>query len=682
MRLLLVIAFADCPQDALFAMENQVDGVTSTGNNRKRGRDVSPSPAGTSPLLSCRQQAQDALVALKTPRRSKRVRFSDPGPVIDHELSNGNTGLTPAISRTSMSEDRAYSDCQTPSDRRRRRSAPPRHTNLMFDPLLSSFKSDLPTYVQFTPLRQVVEPRTRRRLWRSGLSDEMNKIERENRETKKEEAHVQSLQKESANDEAAQYVSTTGLEDCGTMDTMMVDEPSMSTSPIFRSHNDRCYSDVPNATHPSMQHTSSQVSIVDHDAVATLDSTLIELSNIGFFGSTIDEILNDLRTCFRSARMDLERTFPGETASDLNDGKATLLALTSRLRQVANALVSEKSKAQGALNMHRALKNEFDTLLQKLELEQGRLVTLKEAHNELTGDMLLTRQIVLQRENQIRHQQTTISRHIDANKKLQQDNDRYLSIVSQLEQALETSRDSQEAEETIAQLRFELEAKDTEIEKYVSQIESLRGEVSMYLEERCRHLKQLETLSSEISDGKNNIEKMKALNTGLQAQYDEEVESRENLEQIFSNILHRGLSSLRNEKRKSKARTTNWQNSSSDIAEPKNTADSSPGSELPTPYRNNDKAKRVDWRLSPTAEMSDDNDDTNSNLGLPGSEPSTPSKRYSLGNIRVGRGKDRRSLDSGVGFWSADLSEEVDNPIHGQKEFTEPVVESGVVDVE
>ena len=122
---------------------------------------VVDSPAGT-----IRKQVSPAT----TPRKKKRVRFSDPG--LKAELLT-STGLTPALLRHRL----------VPSPRRfshqvnRRRSLP---TDLLSPPPY------LPVVtVQFRPLREVIDARSKRRLKRNHLSAEVNDIEKEKRAGKK-----------------------------------------------------------------------------------------------------------------------------------------------------------------------------------------------------------------------------------------------------------------------------------------------------------------------------------------------------------------------------------------------------------------------------------------------------------------------------------------------------------------
>lgn len=94
--------------------------------------------------------APDAAPQPMTPSRNrskKRVRFSDPG------ISKSSTGLTPFVRQASLT---------TP----RRRSAPS-HTS----------STTITQEIQFTPFRQVLDERSKRRIRRNGLSEQGNDYE-------------------------------------------------------------------------------------------------------------------------------------------------------------------------------------------------------------------------------------------------------------------------------------------------------------------------------------------------------------------------------------------------------------------------------------------------------------------------------------------------------------------------
>jgi DNA repair exonuclease SbcCD ATPase subunit len=113
-----------------------------------------------------------------TPHRTKkRVRFSEPSPTT-------TTGLTPFLGQSSL-----YSPSLSKS---RRHSTPSSRWNLAVDdsPILCGT-------LQFTPIRQVLTGRVKRRLRRNGLSEEVNTIEAEEKNRRKAQvAEIELLREE------------------------------------------------------------------------------------------------------------------------------------------------------------------------------------------------------------------------------------------------------------------------------------------------------------------------------------------------------------------------------------------------------------------------------------------------------------------------------------------------------
>lgn len=124
---------------------------------RSLGADAS-SP-GQSPHSSHSQQTH---TPKKQPKTIKRVRFSDPGPLLS-TTAPSSTGLTPLVRRTTL----------TP-----RRSGGRRHSHPATS---SSTEEEEQEVCVVTPLRQVLSGRVQRRIRRNGLSAEMNAIAAEGR---------------------------------------------------------------------------------------------------------------------------------------------------------------------------------------------------------------------------------------------------------------------------------------------------------------------------------------------------------------------------------------------------------------------------------------------------------------------------------------------------------------------
>lgn len=125
-----------------------------------------------------------------TPRRTKRVRFSDPGSILASASANASSGLTPFISRHSISSPRTQRRHSSGSVASRSTSSKSRW-NLDID------DSPISGTLQFAPLRQVLEGRVKRRIRRNRLSEELNSVEFEKREEKRAQSvKILQLQEE------------------------------------------------------------------------------------------------------------------------------------------------------------------------------------------------------------------------------------------------------------------------------------------------------------------------------------------------------------------------------------------------------------------------------------------------------------------------------------------------------
>lgn len=147
----------------------------------------------------------DQLTPPQTPTRtrSQRVRFSAHGSItataakvgVDNDNNNttnkeASTGLTPFIRRTKLTPSLTTS--------KKRRHSSPNNTDLadVFNPY-----RDTGYYgqVTFTPLRQVLDGRVKRRIRRNGLSEEMHVITAEKkRRTERTQAEMSALRAELA----------------------------------------------------------------------------------------------------------------------------------------------------------------------------------------------------------------------------------------------------------------------------------------------------------------------------------------------------------------------------------------------------------------------------------------------------------------------------------------------------
>ncbi|KAJ5641676.1 hypothetical protein N7490_005676 [Penicillium lividum] len=706
--------------------------------------------------------------AVSTPKKSrKRVRFSDPGPrLLDHDSCS--TGLTPAMQRTSFDAGLPGSGDRTPSRKARRRSAPTPRFRRSFDPLEPFDETSSERVVQFTPLRQILDTRTKRRIRRIGLSDETNRIQREKREVATFEKTLATLIRERDNlqqqltslkqswetpeDQLPSYESfwmssqvrareveeqttllcdgvsvtshrslderVSSVENDG--DTFMLNESAIisSNSPVFRSRrnihppsperlglfdgpdDDATVQTLLENTHEDtdMQTLTldleaarnekldlfnacrSQMSTLENselgeslrklspppdfvenilatltaalsrasDATKTLEGISQECSSLGFSGNSMDDVLSDIRSQFRSARLELERAVPGETAdAPLGDGKATLCALVERVKSLAKELGSERKYHHGSLSREKALRGQFDNLLYRYEAAAEKIGSLEDSIASSAGDMLHTRMRMQDLENEDQEKTVGIDRlntalekyHKDVKgledlvSKMEDENvaikSKYRAQISALREQVSHERkqrsnaefSASEYESRIRQLEEIVERNHTRASDLTAQIDALEKEHQTALQEKTqdeqKHAQETGYLSVRISKLATSLDairseaqRLRQINNGLEQQLQIELEARDELLNEWAAEQARSFAHMKetvsSERRRAKVRAANWELKSDDL-------------------------------------MSD-------GTTVAGSEPITPVSMTRFVDIEMGRGKERRRMDSGVGI--------------------------------
>lgn len=708
--------------------------------------------------------------AISTPKKSrKRVRFSDPGPrLLDHDVCS--TGLTPAMQRTSMVAGFLGSGDRTPSRKARRRSAPTPRFRRLFDPVEPFDETSSERVVQFTPLRQILDTRTQRRIKRIGLSDELNHIQREKREVatfektlaallRERDALQQELtcmkqSREIPEDQLPSYESfwmssqvqareaeeqTTllcdevsvashrSLEGRGPSvehdgDTFMLNDSAIiaSNSPVFRSRQsirsrsperpglfDGSDYDATAQTQvdddPEDMQTlnidletarnekrdlfdacRSQMSALEHseladilrkpspppdffenilatlttalsrasDATKTLEGISQECSNLGFSGTNMDDIISDIRSHFRSARLELERAVPGGTAdAALGDGKATLRALVKRVKSLAKELQSERKYHHGSLSREKALRGQFDNLLHRYEAAADKIGSLEDSIASSAGDMLHTRMRMQDLESEDQEKTVGIDRlntaldkyHEDVKgledlvNKMEDENvaikSKYRAQISSLREQVAHERKQRsiaerctyEHESRIHQLEETVQRNQIRASDLTAQINALEKQHQTALQEKTQdqqqHAQETGTLNVRISELATSLDairseaqRLRQVNSGLEEQLQIELEARDGLLDQWAAEQARSFAHMKetvsSERRRAKVRAANWELKSDDL-------------------------------------MSD-------GTTIAGSEPITPVSMTRFVDVEMGRGKARRRLDSGVGILTGD----------------------------
>ncbi|OJJ46933.1 hypothetical protein ASPZODRAFT_1858152 [Penicilliopsis zonata CBS 506.65] len=717
-----------------------------------------------------------------TPRKSsKRVRFSDLGPC-HHGLGDASTGLTPAILRTSFEESSPKSNSRT-----RRRSTPMVRSRRSLDsafPLLTPQPGNI---FQWTPLRQVLDSRTQRRIRRVGLSDEINQYEREKRDAVKfekaleilrqernvqdaeiarlkEELHMKETPSSGSSDKTSMFetdftsdrsrascsapstpISSSPTRHLNNMDdiddTIMFNDSGFendtllaSNSPEMRPRYDArpllpsglsllmsTSSGVDASAQASMTDPKQEADIFNlsrdleaakrekraifhqwktsmlplhgkstdelsrlsspppdfwdqiiptltdaltraSDAAQALESMEQEISGLGFSGDNTKDIIADIRCHFRSARLELERAVPGETANvSLENGSATLDALVKRLKLVVKSLETERHRHNGSISREKALRGQFDALLARYEAASKKLGDLENTISSSASDMLHTRMKMQDLEREGKEQALGIDRLNAALIKYREEIKGLEALVTSLEKENSACQDSYTSE--LSELKAKLtneekmrhasqadlsryEGRIKELERMLQQnvirvcdltarIESLekeREEVVAQLEQKIvDHLQFHETetgalnvriseLTTSLDSTNSEVEQLRRIKTGLEEQLDLEINAKDALLDRWQADQARSFAfmkeSINAERRKTKVRTANRHLQS---------------------------------------------DDLQSDITNIGSEPITPVSMTRFVDVEVGRGKHRRRLDSGIGILSEDLLEDMEN---------------------
>jgi hypothetical protein len=364
-----------------------------------------------------------------TPRRSKKVRFSDPG------AKSLASGLTPWLRGSRISPPVGASPRS--AIRRTQRA------DLPMSPPTS------PIVMQFTPMKEVIEDRQKRRLRRSQLSDTMNAIQAEQRAEMKSasqlhheiavsEEKIKSLELEvelqrqrgiMCGDESdeirrlekdndflrtqlLQHTHSAGLTASspilvdfddyidenshadwsdeasatpGNQNSSQVDFDNASTSRPMRevttTQDSCCQAELPDQAHLSaiaaLDATVTSLK-TDNTALQTLlDSIHTQLVSLGF-DATSDSttIITSLDTTFRATRLELERLLPGETPSGFASGISFLQSLLAHITNRTAAKDSAQHATSLAQAAESALRTNLNNTIRRLTRAEDDMQTL------------------------------------------------------------------------------------------------------------------------------------------------------------------------------------------------------------------------------------------------------------------------------------------------------------------
>lgn len=388
------------------------------------------------------------------------------------------------------------------------------------------------------------------------------------------------------------------------------------------------------------------------DATQALEGISQECSSLGFSGTSTDEFISDMRSHFRSARLELEHALPGETAdAGLEDGKATLGALVKRVRSLAKEVRAERNRHYGCLGREKALRGQFDNLLHRYEAAANKIGNLEDSIASSASDMLHTRMRMQDLESEGQEKTIGIDRLNAALDKYREDVKSLEELVSRLEEenvaakedyaqhvseleaqvaserkqrsAIEISASEYESrirqlEETVEQNRIracDLTAEAESLEKkHQTLLEVLEQkateQLQEYEEETGALNVRISVLATSLEEARSEAQRLRQINSGLEEQLQVEVEARDELLDKWAAEQTRSFAYMKetvnSERRRAKVRAANWELKSDDL-------------------------------------MSD-------GTTVMGSEPITPVSMTRFVDVEMGRGKNRRRMDSGIGI--------------------------------
>ena len=487
----------------------------------------------------------------RTPTKpKKRVRFSDPGPdtTTTTTTTTSSTGLTPRLNKTFLSIEKGPRSPATP---RLLQAKPRRQASLPTDLAASlpspSLSPPTTPYMsgefQFAPLRQILDDRSKRRLRRNNMSEEMNDIDA----SKKSKAalHEEVLQLKQELDEARQ--DDTGqiplhekssrrveeLEDeierlRGELGTRAatVEAPSVDTNgPSPATPESDVFCDEIDDENVAMSSSDMPAVLQDktHEVlynVSTDQTTQASLPSPGCAG------------VLRVARISLEHLFPGEISLglDIADPKPILDTMLDRLQALKGQTIFAAENAKVLQTQEANMRHQFNAVLQQLERARGHAqvvssqVHAERSRAERAEDTLARRERHFSgmadqnhaHEQELREKETSI-------KKLGDALETYRAEVKKLESLITVMEGDHS--KALAQQRADLDDTVADLECHVTAETVGRREAEQLAAERLDQIKALEHRERDL---RNTVHEKQAVLRQMETQMSQNDTHHEN----------------------------------------------------------------------------------------------------------------------------------------------------------
>lgn len=485
--------------------------------------------------------------ATKTPTKpKKRVRFSDPGPDLEAAQS---TGLTPALKRSNLMTSVQGSAIPAPrwlaQNPRRRRSLPALRSTSLPSPSLSPPPTPyISGEIQFESLRQVLDPRSRRRLRRNNLSEEINKIDAEKRSDSQWKHQIEELKEALALAKQPVNEATDKVQDkAGFCDRIEGLEEELSN--LRRQLREQSTSEPPSK--PLNRSGSPPESIIDSDSGDTNDDFSMTNSddNRVLGDACVDEapqsaaedvvqapppVSLDAST-LRSVRLALEYMFPGENSLGLviEEPGSILEAMIDRLQSLKAKAILAETSLSASRNQETNLRAQFNAVLLQLDRSRSHAEGLSEqiAAEKIKGDEMDRRAQQLQigveaESNRARGLEVELDEKQRSIEKLQEALETYRAEVSKLEVFI--TKLEEEHGTTVNKIKTTMDEKIADLECHVAAEMTGRKAAEKSAVERGERIKELEGMESEL---KNAMSEKQSLIREMERDLAQEKESRE-----------------------------------------------------------------------------------------------------------------------------------------------------------
>ena len=485
-------------------------------------------PAHVVVVQKIEEDVQQPMPAVKTPTKpKKRVRFSQPGP--ETSSASLSTGLTPHLKRTSFSSrERGSSTPQPLNVAPRSFSLPPKLSVSLPSPSLSPSPGPLSGEIQFEPLRQILDPRMKRRLRRNGLSEEVNNIEANQKEQSKWEQEIRDLKDQLAlaKQSGREEHSDSGKEDETNVERVreleqqiadikeLTDETNAkladknlgpgreasSEIDIFIDNND---DDFTAPTGGENEDPASNTTPTDDPTAVSEAGTQASLPH----PAQIETL--------REARLSLEYLFPGEITLGLvpEDPKPLLDVMLERIRELKADLLLAEGSLSATQAQESNLRNQFNAVLGQLDRarDYAEIIRTTNRNEKSRADTAQARVETLR---------STGQAAADKIEEMEKDADEKERSIQKLQDALETyrvevgklesliGRMEGDHEVALSGLRAEMDEAVADLECHVVAETRGRREAEQEVEERNQKIKQLERQEEELKNALNEKQRI------------------------------------------------------------------------------------------------------------------------------------------------------------------------------